>query len=111
MGTPSAKRISAKLTTAPTRNSLNILGASGQGAKQPIKLQVTNALQNSMNSGKMPNAAVPPGMAKYNRKKQVSFGDTNAILNSPTKQIKGNPMDALPSGKGNKVGFPGNGVD
>lgn len=110
MGTPSAKRISAKLGSAPARNSLNILGGGGTKADSPISIKVAESLRSAMSSGKESGQKQRPTGAQYNRKKNVSFGDKGVILQSDTKQIKGNPMDALPGKKGN-VGFPGNGVD
>ena len=97
MGTPSAKRVAAKLTSAPTRNSLNILGTSGQGAGNPVRSRVVASLMGSMNTGKMgnPQTATP----KNNRKVQTTFGDKSAILQSETKKINGS-MDKLPASRG-----------
>lgn len=110
MGTPSAKRISAKLSSAPARNSLNILGGGGQGAASPIKLKVSESLIGSMASGKSGTPAKPSGSPTYKRMKKASFGDPSQILNSPTKGVKSSFADKLPGSKGS-VGFPGNGVD
>ena len=103
-----AKRIAAKLTSAPARNSLNVTGASGQAAKPPARKPVVSSTIGSMNSGKMDNAQTV-GVTSP-RKVAGSFGDPGKILNSPTKGIISSSSDKLPSKTGN-VSKLGKGVD
>lgn len=99
MGTPSAKRISAKLGNAPARNALNITGANGKVAGSPISIKVAESLRPFMASGKQDNPA-SPGAGKYVRKNEAKFGDKNQILQSATKKVNGSFADKMPGSKG-----------
>ncbi len=98
--TDSAKRIAAKLESAPTRNATNISGGGGQTARSSsIRKKVVDSLMGSAASGKDNHSRQSAQGVKPPRRKQGEFGSKDMILQSETKKISG-PMDKLPASKG-----------
>lgn len=100
-----AKRIAAKVTSAPGRNALNITGGqNGQAATKPGRKTVVSSALGSMNSGKMDNAQLVPGVKAPRRVKTQAFAKSSLIPDNRTGKKSVAPSNPANKSQANKAG-------